>query len=166
LLLFIFYPVAYIRTLPAAYHPTSHYWHSSKAKQGWSLDGSPDATGSGVGGPVGGPLSSGLKKISQIPRAVIGDIALCRVLCFRSDVKQVSRLSVVTKDPMALIVRVGVLKLVSWLISNLAFIPSQSSNHPQFTIGSFLLSHVTIPQVVAVNENVFSVNLPGKIRDK
>jgi hypothetical protein len=29
-----------------------------------------------------------------------------------------------------------------------------------------LLSPVTIPQVVAVNENVFSVNVPGKITDK
>jgi hypothetical protein len=36
------------------------------------------------------------------------------------------------------------------------------------TIGSFipLLSPVTIPQVDAANENVFSFNLPGKITDK
>ena len=37
---------------------------------GQSMDGRPDAAGSGVGGPVGGTLSSGLK-ISQYPRAVI-----------------------------------------------------------------------------------------------
>ena len=50
----------------------------------------------------------------------------------------------------------------------LSLIPSLSPNHPQLTIGSFipLLSHVTIPQVFAVNENVFSVKLPGKIRVK
>ena len=30
------------------------------------------------------------KKISQFPRAVIGDTALCRVLSFRWDIKQVS----------------------------------------------------------------------------
>jgi hypothetical protein len=60
------------------------------------------------------------------------------------------------------IVRVGVLTL------NLALIPSRSTNHPKLTIGSFipLLSPVTIPQVVAVNENVFLVNLPGEIRVK
>ena len=29
-----------------------------------------------------------------------------------------------------------------------------------------ILSPVTIPQVVVANENVFSVNLPGKITDK
>ena len=36
-------------------------------------------------------------------------------------------------------------------------------------IPSLQLAHsspVTIPQVVAANENVFSVNLPGKITDK
>jgi hypothetical protein len=62
---------------------------------------------------------------------------------------------VVIKEPMALIVRVGVstqAKFPSWL----------SIYHPQFTIGSFLYP-VTIPWVVA--ENVFSVNLPGKIMD-
>jgi hypothetical protein len=31
---------------------------------------------------------------------------------------------------------------------------------------SLLLSAVTIPQVIAVNENVFSVNFPDKIRVK
>jgi hypothetical protein len=38
----------------------------------------------------------------------------------------------------------------------------------EFTIDSFIpfLSPVTIPQVVAANENVFSVNLPGKIMYK
>ena len=84
---------------------------------GQSLDGRPDAAGSGVGGPVGGTLSSGLKKMSQCPRAVIGDTALCRVLSFGFDVKRVSCLSEVIKDPMALIVRVGVLTPVSWLNS-------------------------------------------------
>ena len=34
----------------------------SKVDNGWSLDGRPDAAGSGVGGPEGGTLSSGLKK--------------------------------------------------------------------------------------------------------
>ena len=43
----------------------------------WSLDGRLDTAGSGVGRPVGGTLSSGLKKISQCPREVIWDIALC-----------------------------------------------------------------------------------------
>ena len=56
----------------------------------WFLDGRPDAAGSGVGGPVGGTLSSGLKKIFQCPRAVIGDTALCRVPSFGWDVKRVS----------------------------------------------------------------------------
>ena len=65
----------------------------------------------------------------------------------------------VTKDPMALVVRVGVLTPVSWLNSQS---DHQSPNHPQLTIGSFI-SPVTIPQAVAVNENVFSVNLAGKI---
>ena len=67
---------------------------------------------------------------------------------------------------MALIVRVGVLTPVS-----LAKFPSCPSYHshliiPRITIGSFIphLSPVTIPQVVAATENVFSVNLPGKIR--
>ena len=34
----------------------------SRVGSGWSLDGRPDAAGSGVGGPVGGTLSSGKKK--------------------------------------------------------------------------------------------------------
>jgi hypothetical protein len=69
---------------------------------------------------------------------------------------------------MALIVRVGVLTPVSWLNSQSSPQTITVTNNPQFTIGSFipLLSPVTIPQVVAVNENVFSVNLPGKITDK
>ena len=98
-----------------------------------------DTAGSGVGGPVGGTLSSGLKKISQFPRAVIGDTALCRVLSFRWDVKWVTCLSEVIKDPMALIVRIGV------------FVLAKSPNNPHFAIGSFipLLSPVTIPQVDA-----------------
>jgi hypothetical protein len=69
---------------------------------------------------------------------------------------------------MALIVRVGALTLVSWQNSQPG--PqtiSQLPNNPQYTIGSLIpLSPVTIPQVVAANENVFSVNLPGKITDK
>ena len=48
---------------PAAFHPASNCWLASEANQGWSLDGRPDAAGSGVGGPVGGTLSSGLKNI-------------------------------------------------------------------------------------------------------
>ena len=79
-----------------------------------SLDGRPDAAGSSVGGPVRGTLSSGLKK-NICPRAMIGDTALCGVLSFRWDVKWESWLFEVIKDPMALIVRVGVLTLVSWL---------------------------------------------------
>ena len=62
----------------------------SRVGPGQSLDGRPDAAGSGVGGPVGGTLSSGLKIISQCPRAVIGDTALCRVPSFGWDVKRVS----------------------------------------------------------------------------
>jgi hypothetical protein len=100
------------------------WWHTtaglllklSRVGPSQSLDGRPDAAGSGVGGPVGGTLSSGLKKISQCPRAVIGDTAaLCSVLSFGWDVKRVSWLFEVIKVPMALIVRVGVLSLVSWL---------------------------------------------------
>ena len=49
--------------------------------------------------------------------------------------------------------------------------PSYHHGHqiiPYFQLdhSSPLLSPVTIPQVVVVNENVFSVNLPGKIRVK
>ncbi|XP_055780656.1 39S ribosomal protein L43, mitochondrial isoform X2 [Salvelinus fontinalis] len=55
-------------------------------------------------------------------------------------------------------------------IPNLTLKPSWSPNNPQFTIGSFipLLSPVTIPQVVAANENVFSVNLPvnGNVKEE
>jgi hypothetical protein len=36
----------------------------------------------------------------------------------------------------------------------------------ELPIGSYILSPVTIPQVVAVNEKMFSVNLTGKIRVK
>ena len=71
--------------------------HASEATLGWvgpgqSLGGRPDAAGSGVGGPVGGTFSSGkIKKQSQYPRAVIGDIALCiLLLSFGCDVKWVS----------------------------------------------------------------------------
>ena len=69
-------------------HPTAGLLLKlSRVGPGQSLDGRPDAAGSGVGGPVGGTLSSGPK---NIPRAVIGDIALCRVLSFGWDVKQMS----------------------------------------------------------------------------
>ena len=47
-------------------------------------------------------------------------------------------------------------------IPNLALKPSRSPNNPQFTIGSFIIGSF----IVAANENVFSVNLPGKITDK
>ena len=73
----------------------------------------------------------------------------------------------VTKDPMALITRVGVLTVVSWLNSQIW--PSNHHGHVimyELPIGSYILSPVTIPQVVAVNENMFSVNLTGKIRVK
>ena len=44
-------------------HPTTGFpLNLSRVCPGWSLDGTPDAAGSGVGGPVGGTLSSGLKK--------------------------------------------------------------------------------------------------------
>ena len=39
----------------------------SRVGPGQSLDGRPDAAGSGVGGPVGGTLSSGLKKYPNAP---------------------------------------------------------------------------------------------------
>ena len=64
------------------HHPAGLLLKLSRVGLGWSLDGRPDAAGSGVGGPVGGTLSSGLKKIFQYPRKVIGDTALCRVPSF------------------------------------------------------------------------------------
>ena len=51
----------------------------SRVGLGWSQDERPDAAGCGFGGLVGGTLSSGLNKISQFPRAVIGDIALNKI---------------------------------------------------------------------------------------
>ena len=60
----------------------------SRVGPGRSLDGRPDAAGSGVGGQVGGTLSSGRNKISLFPRAVIGDIALCRVPSLGGDVNR------------------------------------------------------------------------------
>ena len=39
----------------------------NRVDPGQSLDGRPDAAGSGVGGPVGGTLSSGLKKYPNAP---------------------------------------------------------------------------------------------------
>ena len=77
--------------MSTAYHPASHCWLTPEAKQGWSWSvpgWETDAAGSGVGGAVGGTFSSGLKKI--YPRAVIRDLALCRVLSFGLDVKWVS----------------------------------------------------------------------------
>ena len=62
----------------------------SRVGPGLFLDGRPDAAGSGVGGPVAGSLFSGLNCFSQCLRAVIVDIALCRVLFFGWDVKPVS----------------------------------------------------------------------------
>ena len=63
----------------------------------------------------------------------------------------------VTKDPMALIVRLGVLTLMfTAKIHNLALMSSPD------LIGSFI-PLLNIPQVVAENDNVFSVNLPGKM---
>ena len=54
--------------LPAAtsadLHPTADLLLKlSRVSPGWSLDGRPDAVGSGVGGSVGGTLSSGLQNI-------------------------------------------------------------------------------------------------------
>ena len=69
-------------------HPTAGLsLKLSRAGPGQSLDGRPDAAGSGGEGSVGGILSSGLKQISQCPRAVIGDIAPYSVLSIRWDVK-------------------------------------------------------------------------------
>ena len=60
----------------------------SRVGPGQSLDGRPDAAGSGVGGTVGGTLSSGLRR-SQGSEV---DIALCRVLSFGLDIKHLSLL--------------------------------------------------------------------------
>jgi hypothetical protein len=99
-------------------HPTAGLLlKQSRVGPGHFRDGRPDGAGSGVGWPVGGTISSGPQKIFLCPRAVIDKIALCRVQTFRWDVKWVSWLSVVTKVPMALTVRVGVLTPVSWLNS-------------------------------------------------
>ena len=50
-------------------HPTAGLLLKlSRVGPGQSLDGRPDAAGSGVGGPVGGTLSSGLKNI-PMPQA-------------------------------------------------------------------------------------------------
>jgi hypothetical protein len=56
--------------MPAAYHPAYHcglLLKLSRVGPGQSLDGRPDAAGSGVGVPVGGTLSSGLKKYPNPP---------------------------------------------------------------------------------------------------
>ena len=75
----------------------------SRVGPGLSLDWRPDAAESGVVGPVGGTLPSGLRR-PQCPRAVNGDIAQDRGPSFGCDVKQMCCLSVVTKEPKALIV--------------------------------------------------------------
>ena len=87
--------------LPAAYQPAFHCWLASEATQGWSWS------------VPGWETRCCWKWCWRASRrhsflsAVIGDIALCRVPSFRRDVKRVSWLSEVIKDPMALIVRVG-----------------------------------------------------------
>jgi hypothetical protein len=55
---------------------------------------------------------------------------------------------------------------VSWLNSQSKFPVWPSYHNGHMIIPSFIDSPVTIPQVFAVNENVFSDNLPGRIRDK
>jgi hypothetical protein len=69
---------------------------------------------------------------------------------------------------MALVVRGGVNPGDLAKFPTLARIPSWPTYRPQLPIGSFipLLSAVTIPLFVAVKENMFTVNLPGKIRVK
>ena len=75
---------------------------------------------------------------------MIGDIALCRGLSFRWDDTLVSWLSVVTKDPLTLIVRGGVLTLASCL-------NSQSGPH---TISHLIISPVTIlPHLLSLTLN-------------
>jgi hypothetical protein len=109
----------------------------SRAGPGQFLDGRPDTAGSGVGGPVGGTLSSGLKKYPNTPGQWLGTLPCvgCRL---SNGMLNGCPDSEVIKDPMALIVRVGVLTPVSWLIPNLALKPSRSPNNPQFTIGSLI----------------------------
>lgn len=86
-------------------HPTAGLpLKLSRVGCGQSLDGSPDVTGSPVGGTI---LFNQKKYISKYLCAVIGDIALCWVLYFTWAIMQVPCLSMVTKDPMVLIVRVG-----------------------------------------------------------
>jgi hypothetical protein len=99
-----------------------------------------------------------------MPQGSDRDTAPRRVSSFGWDVKRGSGLPVVTKDPMTLIGKVGVLTQVSWLNSQsgphtiMATIPASNwLIHPLFP-------PVTIPQVMAVKENMFLVNLPGKIR--
>ena len=73
-------------------HPTAGLpLKLSRVGPGQSLDERPDDAGSSVGGPVRGTFSFGLfKKKSQCPRAVIGDIALCRVQTLGWDIKCMS----------------------------------------------------------------------------
>jgi hypothetical protein len=66
----------------------------SRVDPGRSLDGRPDAAGSGVGRPVGCIPFLWSKIINIYPNAP-GDIALCRVPSFGWDFKRVSCLSVV-----------------------------------------------------------------------
>jgi hypothetical protein len=68
-------------TLHTTTHPTAGLpLKLSRVGPCWSLDGRPEAARSGVGRPIGCILSSDLNKISQCLRAVIEDIALCRVV--------------------------------------------------------------------------------------
>ena len=89
----------------------------SRVGHGQSLAGRPDAAGGGVGRPVGGTLSSGLKKYPNAPGQWLRTLPC--VGCRLSDgmLNGCPDSLEVIKDPMALIVRVGVLTLVSWLNS-------------------------------------------------
>ena len=110
---------------------------------GWSLNGRPAAAGSGVGVPAGGTLPFWSKAIPMPPDSE-GEIALCSVMSFRWDVKQVSRLSEVIKNDMALIVRVDVLNTVSWLNSKPDPFPSWPPIHP--LIPNW---HASLPTLIA-----------------
>jgi hypothetical protein len=74
-------------TGPLSYSPMISENKLSRIGPGQSLDGRPDAAGSGVGGPVGGTLSSGLK---NIPMPQGSDTGLCRMPFFGWDIKRVS----------------------------------------------------------------------------
>ena len=90
-------------------HPTAGLpLKLSRVGPGWSMDGRPDVAGSGFGGLVGGTLSSSLKKTFQYPKPLI-DFPVC----FSNGTLNGCPDYVVTQDPMALIVTVGVLTQVS-----------------------------------------------------